>query len=276
MKQIYKILSMAALVFAGALTSGCADQFEEPLQPQEGGNTVTLTATVGFDASTKALTAAGVKTFAADETISVFYTNESSNLVKTTYTFTAGDLIDGGRRATITVSMTDPKAGGAMKYIYPASMAKDDGSVNYNALKSQNGTLATIATKYDLAVYEGTLTGDAALPSGVTLSNQLAILELTVKNASGTPVNGSLTKLSVFDGTNAYRIIDRSAVDEPIYVALRPVTSDKTIHFCATDGTKIYRKSVTDKTLSRNNIYPVILSTTETTGTALEFLTTDF
>lgn len=275
MKQIYKILSMAALVFAGALTSGCADQFEEPLQPQEGGNTVTLTATVGFDASTKALTAAGVKTFAADETIAVFYTNESSNLVKTTYTFTAGDLIDGGRRATITVSMTDPKAGGAMKYIYPASMAKDDGSVNYNALKSQNGTLATIATKYDLAVYEGTLTGDAALPSGVTLSNQLAILELTVKNA-GSSVNGSVTKLSVFDGTNVYKI-SRSAVAGPIYVAMRPVSNDKTIHFCAaTDNKKIYRKSVSDKTLDRNNIYPVNLTTTETTGTALEFLTTDF
>ena len=63
---------------------------------------------------------------------------------------------------------------------------------------------------------------------------------------------------------------------EPIYVALRPIASDKTIHFCATDGTTNYRKSVTSKTLERNSIYPVNLSTTETTGTALEFLTASY
>jgi len=65
-------------------------------------------------------------------------------------------------------------------------------------------------------------------------------------------------------------------VAEPIYVALRPIASDKTIHFCATDGTTNYRKSVTSKTLERNSIYPVNLSTTETTGTALEFLTASY
>jgi hypothetical protein len=276
MKQRFNILSIAALVFAGALTTGCADQLNDPQQPQEGSGTVTLTATVGFDASTKALTAGGVKTFAAGETIAVFYTNESSNLVKATYIFTTADLIDGGRRAKMTVDVTDPKAGGAVKYIYPASMANDDGTVNYAALATQDGTLTSLANNFDLAVYDGSLTGDAALPSSATLLNQLAILELTVKNASGTPVNGSVTKLSVFDGTNVYKIIDRSAVDEPIYVALRPITSDKTIHFCATDGTTNYRRSVTSKTLERNNIYPVNLSTTETTGTALEFLTGDY
>ncbi len=275
MKQIYNILNIAALVLAGALTTGCADQLNDPQQPQDGGKTVTLTTTVGLEGATKALTAGGVKTFAAGETIAVFYTNESSNLVKATYTFTADDLIDGGRRAKITVDATHPKAGGAMKYIYPASMANDDGTVNYAALATQDGTLTSLANNFDLAVYDGTLTGDAALPSGVTLSNQLCILELTVKNASGNPVNGDVTKLSVFDGTNVYKI-SRSAAAGPIYVALRPIGSDKTIHFCASNGTTNYRKSVSGKTLERNNIYPVNLSTTETTGTALEFLTGDY
>ena len=177
-------------------------------------------------------------------------------------------------------------AGGAVRYIYPAAMAKttvatdavvnsDAATIDFTNLDAQDGTLESLAATLDLATYDGTLTGDAALPSGVTLSNQLCILELTVKNASGTPVNSSVTKLSVFDGTNVYKI-SRTTGNEPIYVALRPITSDKTIHFCATNGTTNYRKSVTGKTLERNNIYPVNLSTTATTGTALEFLTANY
>lgn len=289
MKQIYKILTISALVLAGALNSGCADQLEEPQQPQENNGTVTLTTTVGFDGgATKALDAAGHKTFAAGDQIAVIYKNTSNQTVKAVSSALQdnGDITNSGKKAAFTVTLTDPAPDGAVRYIYPAAMAKesvstsaavnsDDATVDFTNLEAQDGTLATLATNYDLAVYDGTLTSDAALPSGITLSNQLAILELTVKNASGTPVNSSVTKLSVFDGTNVYKI-SRTTGNEPIYVALRPITSDKTIHFCATNGTTNYRKSVTGKTLERNNIYPVNLSTTETTGTALEFLTDDY
>ena len=174
MKQISKILSIAAIFAIGALTIGCnslKEELEVPGTEPVSEKTITVTAMVGLDTSTKALTAAGVKTFAAGETIAVFYTNTSDALVKTTYTFTAGDLIDGGRKASITVSMTAPKAGGAVKYIYPNAMAKADGTVNYAALATQDGTLATLAANFDLATYDGTLTGEAALPASVTLSN---------------------------------------------------------------------------------------------------------
>ena len=39
MKQIYNILNIAALVLAGALTTGCTDQLNDPQQPQDGGKT---------------------------------------------------------------------------------------------------------------------------------------------------------------------------------------------------------------------------------------------
>ena len=289
MKQTFKFLTIAVLVLAGAMTTGCAAQFDEPQQPQEKNGTVTLSTTVGFDAaSTKALTADGVKTFEAGDKIVVIYkdTDNKTQRAESSALQNNGDITNGGKRAAFSVTLTNPAPDGAVRYIYPAAMAKttvetnadvnsDDGTIRFTQLKSQDGTLATLAANYDLAVYDGSLTEGAALPSGVTLSNQLAILELTVKNA-GSSVNGSVTKLSVFDGTNVYKI-SRSAVAEPIYVAMRPVSNDKTIHFCAaTDNKKIYRKSVSDKTLSRSNIYPVNLTTTETTGTALEFLTADF
>ena len=287
MKQISRILSIAALFALGAWTVGCNSLKEEldvPTPEPVVEKTVTLTSTVGFEATTKALSAAGVKTFAKDEQIAIFYKQEGGTTAKVvSEPLTDADIREGGRKADFTVTLTSPAAGGAVRYIYPAAMANqtvvtsadptdDTRTINLSNLDSQDGTLPTLAANFDLAVYDGTLTDGAALPASATLQNRLAILELTVKNASGTSVNGSVTKLSVYDGTNYYRV-SRTPADEPIYVALWPVSSDQTIAFCATDGTTNYRKSVTGKTLDRNNIYPVRLTTAESTGTALEFVT---
>lgn len=281
MKQIYNILNIAALVLAGAMTIGCdslKEELELPTPESTLEKTITVTSTVGLDVSTKALTAAGVKTFAADETIAVFYTNESSELVKTTYTFTAGDLIDGGRRATITVSMTEPLAGGAVKYIYPATMANDNGTVKYTALDTQDGTLESLAATLDLATYEGTLADGPALPESVTLSNQLAIGEFTVKNTSGDDITSSLTELLVSDGTNTYTIT-RAAAAGPIYVAMKPVADTEVLTLTATDNAATpnhYMKVVTGATLASNNMYPVnltvypALNVAELTGSTYE------
>ena len=288
-------MTIVALAMVGIMMTGCAnddDTIGAP-QPENPNKTVTMTTTIsregGNGATTRALTAEGHKTFVAGDKIAVIYKNTSGETVKVVSEALQdnGDITNSGKKARFTVTLTDPTADGAVRYIYPAAMAKesvatdatvnnDDDTVNYDNLKSQDGTLALLATNLDLSIFDGNLSG-TQLPASVTLSNQLAILELTVKNASGTPVNGSVTKLSVFDGTNVYKI-SRSAAAELIYVALRPVASDKTIHFCATDGTTNYRKSVVleNNPLERNNIYPVNISTTETTGTALEFLTADY
>jgi hypothetical protein len=279
----------------GTMMTGCAndDVTIEVPQPENPNKTVTMTTTIsregGDGATTRALTAEGHKTFEAGDQIAIIYKNTSGETVKVLSETLQdnGDITNSGKKARFTVTLTDPAADGTVRYIYPAAMAaatvatssdvNADANVNYAALATQDGTLASLATNLDLSIFDGNLSG-TQLPASATLSNQLAILELTVKNASGSSVNGSVTKLSVFDGTNVYKIIDRSAVAEPIYVALRPVASDKTIHFCATDGTTNYRKSVVleNNPLERNNIYPVNLSTTETTGTALEFLTADY
>jgi hypothetical protein len=277
----------------GTMMTGCVndDVTIEAPQPENPNKTVTMTTTIsregGDGATTRALTAEGHKTFEAGDQIAIIYKNTSGETVKVLSETLQdnGDITNSGKKARFTVTLTDPAADGTVRYIYPAAMAaatvatssdvNADANVNYAALATQDGTLASLATNLDLSIFDGNLSG-TQLPASLTLSNQLAILELTVKNASGTPVNGSVTKLSVFDGTNVYKI-SRTAATEFIYVALRPVASDKTIHFCATDGTTNYRKSVLENNpLERNNIYPVNLSTTETTGTALEFLTADY
>jgi hypothetical protein len=275
MKQIYNILSIAALVLAGALTTGCVDQLTEPLQQEESG-TVTLTATVGFDASTKALTAEGVKTFAVDDEIAVIYTQKEGASTKTVKAVTAQlkstDIFDGGKKATISVTLTEPVAG-TVSYVYPASMVVDDatlatlatdaaGIVNTAALAAQEGTLAKLSSNLDCGVGSGTMTEDAGtftLPGGVTLSNQFAILELTAKNFAGSATLDALTSLMVSDGTNTYTVTPASPatiLSLPIYVAMQPVTADKTISFTATDGTTNYWKTLTGQALAKNNLYP--------------------
>ena len=69
MKKTMRFLSMAALAMVGLVMTGCSseDDFADIQQPENKSNVVTLTTTVGFDegVANRALTADGVKTFAA-------------------------------------------------------------------------------------------------------------------------------------------------------------------------------------------------------------------
>ena len=262
--------SIIALVLMGVISLGCV---KEEIHDQVGGS-VSLTTTVclGGEPGSKALTAAGVKTFAVDDQIAVIYKNTGGETVKAVSSaLVAEDIVGDGKMAIITVTLTNPAQNGALRYIYPAAMAKDDGSVNYDALNAQDGTLASLASGLDLAVYDGNLTGEATLPASVTLTNPLTIGEFNIKNG-GNDITAGITMMTVFDGANAY-IVNRAAGAGPIYVAMQPVSSDRTLQFCATDGTTSYRKHVTGKTIAAGNMYPVNLTMPTETRTCLELLT---
>ena len=260
MKPI-KFLSIVALALVGAILTGCSSEdiiIDDLQQPANTSNVVTLTTTVCLDdgATTRALTSGGVKTFAAGEQIAVVYENMSAATVKTvSAALTAADIASGSHSATFTVTLTNPKPGGSVKYIYPAAMAKADGSENYNALVAQDGTLANLSSFLDFAKYEGTLTADAKLPTNtVTLTNQLAILALTVKNSDGSSdLTSTITDLTISDGTNSY-FVSRKAAAGPIYVAIRP-TAAANIDVSAFGGTYVYTKSLSGKSYLANNIY---------------------
>ena len=282
MKQTMKYLSIAALVAVGAIMMGCNKLEEQPLQNDN--NTVTLTTTVSMDASTKALTAAGVKTFAAEDQIAVIYKNTSNETVKA-----VSEVIGTGAgtaSATFTVTLTNPDKTKAIRYIYPAAMAKatvatnatidDDGTVDFTNLNTQNGLLTTLGSNLDLSTFDAASWGGDVLPNG-TLSNQLAILALTLKNSTGSSdITSTITGVTLSDGTNSYAVT-RSAAAGPIYVAIQPTTSAD-ITVTATDGTNNYTKSLTGKTYAASNGYSVswkmILTgafTVDNTGTQVYF-----
>ena len=262
MKTMKQYLSMAALALVGAMMTGCSsdEDFSNPQQPENKNNLVTLTTTVGFDdaaGTTRALSSTGVKTFAAGETMAVIYYNGTSTVKAVSHALEAGDITNEGKNATFTFDLETPKKSGSVLYIYPAAMADDTG-VDVTKLNTQEGTFDALQSKYDLCTNFGDWDGDN-LPS-LTLNNLLAILAINLKNGS-TDITSSITGLTVGDGTNTYTV-NRSAAAGPIYVAILP-TSGATINVTATDGSKNYTKSLTNKTYDASQGYNVSWRMTE-------------
>ena len=278
MNKTIRFLSMAALVFVGAITTGCSTEDDSTSLDQPASKTVTLTTTISMDgsATTRALTEEGVKTFAVGDQIAVVYTNTSSERVKVlSSALQEGDITNSGKTAKITVTLTNPKAG-SVDYIYPASMANNDGTPNLSALCMQDGTQPTLAAKLDYAKGSGAMTvnGNEYTLPGIALKNQLTICKFKVKNSGGTEITGNITGLTVSDGTNTYTV-SRAAAAGPIYVAMLPVSSDKTLSFVANDASNSYYKNVTGKTLAVNNQYTINVTMTTGTTTDLSSLSAD-
>ena len=279
MIKTIRIIGMGAIFFVGAITTGCSSEDDgiTPSTPPTSLKNITLTTTVSRDGDTRAVTENGVKTFAAGEQIAVVYTNTSSKrVVAVSNALVAGDITNGGRNAKITVTLTDPVAG-SVDYIYPASMANSDGTTNYSALCEQDGTWATISSRLDYAKGSGEMTssgGEFTLPN-VVLANQLAICKFKVKKSADDEITSSITGFTVSDGTNTYTI-SRAAVESPIYVAIQPVTSDKTLSFVANDASSSYIKSTTGLTLAANNIYPLNVTMTQGQTKDLSSLNADY
>ena len=268
MKKIFKFLSMAALLVVGAIMTGCSsdDNIDNPQQPSNKDNVVTLTATVSLDGGDgmRAVDGStGVKTFESGKQIAVFYEDADGNLQKAVSTdFTP--LTD-ATKATFTVTLSNAKSGGQIRYIYPASMAKaldatptaypaaatiDDVTIDYSGIfGSQDGTLTKLAD-YDLAVKDATLSGTDQ-PVSVTLTNPLAICKFTFKDTGSNDIT-SITRLTVSDGTNAYGI-STSGLPE-IYVAMKPVASGN-IAFTAATASKTYFRTITGKSLVASKLY---------------------
>ena len=271
---------MAALALVGAMMSSCSEEIEV-VQPANTGKTVMVKTTVslGENATTRALTIAGVKTFAAGEQIAVIYMNTSNQTVKAVSLALTDDDIDkntNAHNATFSVPLTNPKPGGDVRYIYPASMATASATIDYAALATQDGTLATLASTLDLATFDGTLTESGTLPATASLVNPLTIGKFTIKNSGGTDITSSITGLNISDGTNTYAVT-REAADGPIYVAMQPITSTQTVAVNVTDGTNHYTKTVTeDYALVASNIYDIAVTINSTPGANLSAVTADY
>lgn len=281
MKQTNKILIIAALLLAGAFISGCSvinEELETTPLPQDG-NSVTLTTRVSFDATTKALDAGGVKTFAVGDQIAIFYTDSLDDTQKAvTLALTADDISDGGKTALFTVTLKKPQPGTDVRYVYPAAMASDDGydigenpridsyqgwgTFNLEALDTQDGTLESLSDGLDLCYFDGSLTNEARLPENTTLENLLAICKFTIKDADGSDITSTISTLTVNDGVHTYNVV-RNPAAGPVYVAMLTTYNRRTIRFYAvTNDGNVYEKCVTGKDISVGKMYPVGLKMT--------------
>ena len=260
MKTI-KLLSLAALVVMGAILAGCAKELD--VNPVAEDNIVVCTTTVTLDADdTKALSIVGdkgVKTFAKGEQVALhYYDNTKGWSDASSQALSEEDISADGKTATLTFELTDPQANGNIIFCYPAALAKFNnyGEFDYNQIILQNGTLASLSANLDLATASGKLSKEKQLPANVTLTNQLAILAITLKNSDGSSdITNTITGLTLSDGTDTYSI-SRSAAAGPIYVAIQPV-SNKNITITATSGSNSYTKSLTGKTYAAGNGYNV-------------------
>lgn len=245
---------------------GCSQEDLPNLQPETpSGNVVIRTAIINMEGEepTRALTEHGVKTFEVGDKIAVIYQNNEGIFTKAEATLATGDITDGGKSAKITVTLTNPKADGSVRYYYPSSMVWDDGNENYNPLYSeQDGTLGKIASNFDYAKFEGTLAG-TELPSG-TLANQLAICKFTIKDGENTDITSQLTRLTIKNGTDVY-FINPSSLDN-IWVALRPISSGN-IDIYAAKTWALYKKTVTgNPTLAANTLTPITVTAPQVEG----------
>ena len=287
MKKNYSILCVAVLALVGAMMSCSKEEsIVESEQFSNTENTVTFTTTIGFDgvSATRALNMSGKKTFAVGETIAVIYKNASNETMKAeSNALTAKDIFNDGENASFTVTMEAPKESSDIRYVYPASMAKetvetsstindDAATININALSIQDGTLAGISHSLDLAVFDGALTAAGKLPTQVDLTNKLAICKFIVNEASD--ITGSVTSFYVENGTNKY-YISRTAAAGFIYVAMLPVTSGS-INFSASTGTAYYEKTVSGKTLDADNLYPISVTLARKTTVSLAKISTAY
>ena len=270
MKKIMTLLSMIALAIVGTTMIGCSNKeydIEKPEQSVESENVITLTTTISFpDAETDTDETKALdidygnknlsKTFKVGEKMAVLYKSQAGGITSNTSAqLKAEDITNGGKTAKFTITVYSPVKTENLTYVYPAAMvggSYPNYHIDYSRLNTQDGTLASIASDLDLATFTGPWDGDN-LPSA-NLTNELAIIAYTLKNADGVDITSTITGMTINDGTNNYTV-NRSAAAGPIYVAIRP-TNNATINYTATDGiTNNYKKTVSEKTYEAGQFY---------------------
>ena len=128
------------------------------------------------------------QTFAVGGQIAIIYKNTSNESVKVvTDALTAADISNEGMTATINVTIDDADKTKGVTYIYPAAMANDDGTINYD-FTNQNSTVT--------AIYSGSGAWDGdALPS-VSMDSQQAIVKFILKDNSDNLLDASSLTIS--------------------------------------------------------------------------------
>lgn len=245
--KTFKLFSIAALALLMASCSEELNQIDQPVKSE--GIPFSATISIGNTASTRVLNESGgnlVATWSIGEKVALIHNGVSDEL--------SVSAVNAGV-ATISGTITgSPSTGDAVTIIYPATAADDaTGNVKADLLKSQDGTLNTIAQKYDVRKGSGTLkvSGTASLNGNVSLTNQYAIWKLTLQDSGGSAL--SAKALAIKDGSdNLLATATLSSAGNEFYVAVPATTSVKLV---AVNGPNTYAYSKNGISISASNYY---------------------
>ena len=282
-KRTYSIMAAALLLASGALlTTACSNE-DEAIDNNEA-KTVTFTATLApkGGATTRAITVNNqgtanetlTTTWEEGEAIGIYYeTGTSSNF----YASATVQTVNADGSATIIGTFPSnymPNDCGAAKFVYPAYMMADDGSLRYDYVREgmglcyQYGNLTgnnSISTGNggtssggvcDVAIGYGTLAvngSDVTVNGSVTMENEVCICKFhfVLDEGTGMGMGGSVehtfSPVTINDGDGHAYTITSDRPDEEvvgmtrkfkstddIYVALLPI-SGKTVTFSYTE-----------------------------------------
>lgn len=264
-------LSLAALLMAGATFTACSsDDAATEQNPAQKTYTLTVNATKGGDATTRALSIDGegqlIATWATTENI---YVKKGGTSVGTL------NPDDSGTLATLKGELTgDFAVGQTLDLTFPRA------DIDYTG---QVGTLADIAAKYDYATATATITSvngstigaDNGSGGNVIFQNQQAIIKFTLLDKADDAAI-SPSALTVTDGTSTVSLTSIPADtytangDGVLYVAFPAAGSAKTITLTATvdDDTYTYEKS--GATFTNEEYYDIAVKMTKQAPAAPE------
>ncbi len=258
-KFMTSIKMLAALLVAGAAFTACSSDdntvSEQPVNPAQQTYTLTVNATKGSNATTRALSLSG-------NTLNATWATTENVYVKKGDTWATGSLKPQADGATATLKGTlsgvSIAADDALTLQFPKS-----GDISYSG---QLGTLADIAANFDYATAGVTVAsvsaGNIAVSGTTNFDNQQAIIKFTLKDKS-TNATINPTALTITDGTNTVlltSILEATYTTNGtgvLYVAFPAAGSAKTITLTATVDGDTYTYEKSGVTFSNGSYYAI-------------------
>lgn len=253
-KSFFLKITAITFLMAGIVFCGCSKSNDEPIEPV-GPKTYSLTieASKGGDAKTRALTPGETSLVSTWETSDLVYVTKSGA------SSSCGSLQpkSSGATATLSGKITGTFAqGDELTFQYPRE------NIDYTG---QIGTLADISAKYDYS--KATATVDVVGTNAITVTdfsgfeNQQAIVKFILKDVYGYSVNATSLKVSATGlktsgtATGDITVTPTSATDE-FYVALSGISST-TVSLTATAETDTYVYEKSNVTFTNGKYYVI-------------------
>ncbi|MCR5851310.1 MAG: leucine-rich repeat protein [Bacteroidaceae bacterium] len=233
MKTFKYLGTLLLLAMAGACSN--EDEIVKPESGQAASDGITFTAVFGVkNGTTRALNDPGDGTLTAswevNEQIAIVF---GGNKYAATVT-----EVDGEGNASVTATLPAGTPNNqAVTYIYPFTAA-DASGLRSDVLSSQDGTLATLSSEFDVATADGTLVvdGTTAQPNGtVTLVNQFAICKFQFTDETDRPIIIESVTITDLSTTEVITVTTPSA-QPAVYVAMRPSQNSTKFEVVSNDG----------------------------------------